>query len=55
MLSSAFVVLVWGIVAEIGDRTAYEPAIEPGALIGIAVIISSILGLGGYLLWPKSK
>ena len=55
MLVAGFAVLIWGIINEILASNAYEPLLEPGAIIGIAAIIFGILALGAYLLWPKSN
>jgi hypothetical protein len=55
MLVVGLFVLIWGTVAEISDRHVREPLLEPGVFIGAALIVSSILALGAYLLWPKSS
>ena len=55
MLVVGFAVVIYGAVGEIVQSNAREPAFEPGAFIGIGVIIFGILVLGAYLLWPKSN
>ncbi len=55
MLVAGFAVLIWGTLAEILSRNAYEPILEPGVIIGAAAIVFGILALGAYLLWPKSN
>ena len=55
MLVMGFAVLIYGAVNEILASNAYEPLLEPGAIIGIAAIIFGVFALGAYLLWPKSN
>ena len=53
MLVPGLAVLIWGTLAEILSRNAYEPIFEPGVIIGAAALVFGILALGAYLLWPK--
>ena len=55
MLVAGFAVLILGIINEILASNAYEPLLEPGAIIGGGAIIFGVLALGAYLLWPKSN
>ena len=55
MLVPGLAVLIWGTLAEILSRNAYEPIFEPGVIIGAAALVFGILALGAYLLWPKSN
>jgi hypothetical protein len=54
VLVAGLIVFVCGTVAEIESRNEREPLFETGVIIGAALIVSSILALGAYVLWPKT-
>jgi hypothetical protein len=54
VLAATLYVLVGGIAAELNAGNVREPIFETGVLLGGALIVSCILALGAYLLWPRS-
>lgn len=54
VLLVALAVLASGIQAELTARNVREPIFETGVIVGAAVIVSGVLALGAYLLWPRA-
>jgi len=47
--------LILGSVAEVGSWNEREPVFERGVIVGAALVISGILAVAVYRLWPKSN
>ena len=45
--------LILGIVAEVDSWNEREPVFERGVIVGAAFIISGVLAVAVYLLWPR--
>jgi hypothetical protein len=51
----ALLIVLEGMLAEIGARDVREPIFATGVIFGAALIVASILALGAYVAWPKSN
>ena len=47
--------LAFGFVAEVDSWNEREPVFERGVIVGAAFLISGILAVAVYLLWPRSN